>query len=72
MVTALQSDSGAIILFDFASAFPSLPQDCLPDMLRHLELPVSAQSFVKHLYDNSRCQIASQGETLPGFPLTAG
>eukprot|EP00959_Pyramimonas_sp_CCMP1952_P421995 8840094-Pyramimonas_sp.AAC.1 len=49
MATALQRESGAIILFDFASAFPSPSQEYLHDMLRHLDLPASARRLCEAL-----------------------
>ena len=39
MVTALTSDQGALILFDFAAAFPSISQTYMMDLLTSLGLP---------------------------------
>ena len=72
MITSLTQPSGACILLDFASAFPSISQDFLFEVLRHIGLPQSAITLLTSLYSNSRCEVKQGNTTAPGFALETG
>ena len=72
MHTALMQDRGACILFDFASAFPSVSQDYLLKNLTSIGAPPNAINLISALYDNSYCRIQLNGEVGDPFSLKAG
>ena len=71
-VISLRHPRGAIVLFDFAAAFPSLGHSYLIRVLEHLRLPPALLCYVRMLYGGNRCQIACGGQRFAGFELTAG
>ena len=71
MCASLRSNDGATILFDFRAAFPSISQDYLQTVLKRVGLPPSALNVVSWLYDANHCRISCQGESHPGFDMTA-
>jgi hypothetical protein len=72
MQTALEQSGGAIILFDFKAAFPSIAPDYLFETLKHMGLPGEALRLVTSLYDSNRCQLSFKGQSYPGFSMTGG
>ena len=72
MLAALRYESGGLVLFDFAAAFPSVSQTFLLRTLEHLGLPSFALSMVRALYDESACHLSQQGGLYPGFRLASG
>ena len=60
------------MLFDFASAFPSMSQDYMFKLLTALGVPRNALNMVQAIYDNSRCAVQSNGTQVDGFKMTAG
>ena len=70
MHTALSGPNGAVVLFDFRAAFPSLAPGFLFQMLRRIGIPENAINFVSSLYDNNRCQISYKGDLYPGFTMS--
>ena len=72
MATALTHNNGAIVLFDFASAFPSISQDYMFNLLAATGVPHKALNMIKALYDNNRCTVQTNGVQVEGFTLTAG
>ena len=72
MKTALTTPHGAIIFFDFASAFPSMSQAYLIQLLSSLSLPRNALNLIQALYDNNRCLIQTNGFRGEGFHMSAG
>ena len=50
MTVSLRHVSGAIVLFDFRAAFPTLSTDFLNAALERLGLPVEARRLVRALY----------------------
>ena len=72
MKTALSSTEGAMIFFDFASAFPSMSQQYLIQLLTSLGLPKTALNLIRSLYNNNRCVVQTSGFRGDGFPMTAG
>ena len=72
MTVSLTAEFGALILFDFKAAFPSISHDYLFDVLRHLGLPPEAMHVVEALYNGNRCVISCGGTKSPGFTMQAG
>ena len=72
MVTALSSEEGALILFDFASAFQSIAQTYMMELLNALGLPRSALNLIQAFYDNNRCMVQANGFCGSGVGMTAG
>ena len=72
MTTALTNNQGALVLFDFASAFPSISQDYMLDLLTKLGVPQNAMNMIRALYDNNRCTVQVNGTQVDGFTMTAG
>ena len=72
MRTSLTQNEGAIILFDFSAAFPSLSQEFLMRTLEFIGVPSAALNLVKALYHCSSCRLQLDGAQLDGFRLTAG
>ena len=72
MTVSLLHAKGALLLFDFKAAFPSVSHAFLIDSLRSIGLPDHALNLIKALYDSNYCNIAFQGALYPGFELTRG
>ena len=72
MTVSLRHDKGALVLFDFAAAFPSMSQTYMLTVLKHLGLPAASMHFLEALYDNKKCVISCKGCIYEGFPMTAG
>ena len=72
MTISLQHARGAVILFDFKAAFPSISHDYLHRVLRHIGLPDHGMHLVESLYNENRCVIACGGSQHAGFDMKAG
>jgi len=72
MRVSLTQEAGAVILFDFQAAFPSVSHDFIFTTLRHLGLPQEALTLVESLYDSNKCLVSAQGKLLPGFDMRSG
>jgi len=72
MRVSLTHEAGAIILFDFEAAFPSVAHDFIFGTLRHLGLPQEALNLITALYDQNKCLVSAQGNLHPGFPMRSG
>ena len=72
MTTALTHSNGALVLFDFASAFPSMSQTYMFDLLTKLGVPKNALNMIRALYDNNRCIIQTNGVQVDGFTMSTG
>ena len=72
MTTALTNNNGALVLFDFASAFPSISQEYMFNLLSATGTPHNALNMIKALYDNNRCTVQTNGAQIRGFTMTAG
>ena len=55
MRISLYTSSGAIVLFDFKAAFPSLSIDYMMTMLEMIGLPSAARNLISVLYFEQRC-----------------
>ena len=72
MTVSLTQPQGAIILFDFRAAFPSISHTYLFKVLEHIGLPRRAMHLLEALYDRNRCIIACGGTHFDGFLMKAG
>ncbi len=72
MVISLKEDTGALVLFDFAAAFPSVSHDFLKIVLDHIGLPAAGMHLITALYDSNRCVISCKGGLHDGFAISAG
>ena len=72
MTTSLYRSEGAVVLLDFAAAFPSISQTFLKVALRKIGFPPCALNILDSLYYQNHCRIQIQGSHYPGFPMTAG
>ena len=72
MKVSLNNPKGAIILFDFEAAFPSISQSFLLDMLQRVGLPEEVLQVVRALYWQCRCVVKMGGSTFPGFNMSSG
>ena len=55
MRISLHTTSGAIVLFDFRAAFPSLSIDYMMTMLELIGVPRAARNLITALYFEQRC-----------------
>ena len=72
MITSLHDEDGALMLMDFASAFPSISQEFMFTTLRAIGIPQVAIRTIQSLYSESYCQIRHGNCTSEGFHLDAG
>ena len=63
MRISLRGRRGAIILFDFKAAFPSLSTDFLQAMLELIGVPQAARNLVTALYHSQQCSVSLAGDT---------
>ena len=56
--TAVHSRGGAILLFDFAAAFPSISQEFLRTALEYVGGPNDIRNVVDVLYFDNDCEIS--------------
>ena len=72
MVISLKHDGGALVLFDFKAAFPSISHPFLIACLKYLGLPSSAMHFIEAMYDGNKCYMRVHGRDFLGFDLKGG
>jgi len=72
MTVSLKCPRGALLLFDFKAAFPSVSHPFLLNCLHELGLPREAMNFIKSLYSHNKCWIRMQGQDFPGFCMHGG
>ena len=72
MSVSLRSRGGAVILFDFKAAFPTLSIEFLMAALEMIGMPTAARRMVLALYHDQTCRISLAGTTFDGFPVTSG
>ena len=70
--TAVNNRNGAILLFDFAAAFPSISQEFLRTTLEYVGVPNDIRNVVDALYFDNDCEISLGGQKWEGFTLTVG
>ena len=69
---SVQSRSGAIILFDFKAAFPSLSHDMIWDTLEATGVDPSFIQVIKMFYSNNKHILKLRGETFDGITVKSG
>ena len=67
MIASLSDGDPALILFDFAAAFPSMAHGLIHATFAHLGVPSSVLCLLAALYDDNRCEITLAGGRHPGF-----
>jgi hypothetical protein len=72
MTVSLKCARGALFLFDFKAAFPSVSHDFLKESLQLIGVPPSALSFITALYSNNYCDISHKGNIYEGFGMFSG
>ena len=72
MSVSLRSRGGAIILFDFKAAFPSLSIEFLMAALEMIGMPTATRNMALALYHGQACRISLAGTTFDGFPISSG
>jgi hypothetical protein len=72
MTVSLKYERGALILFDFRAAFPSMSHEYMFEVLSRIGVPEDALNFIRALYDENKCLISCKGQLFHGFKLTAG
>ena len=72
MKISLEQETGAIVLFDFKAAFPSLERSFMLRTLRWLGMPERQLNLIKIMYDRTRVRIRSTGDEGEGFEMTRG
>ena len=72
MRISLRGRNGAIVLFDFKAAFPSLSPEFLQAMLATIGMPAEACNLVRALHHHQRCSISLAGSTYDGFAIGSG
>ena len=61
----MRNEKGALILFDFKAAFPSISHDYMWAMLNHLGVPAHVLRAYKALYHNNKHQLSVDGSLYP-------
>ena len=72
MKISLLHDKGALILFDFEAAFPSVSQSFMMEMLNLIGLPGNIVKVVSALYHKCSCLTKIDGSSFDGFEMTSG
>lgn len=72
MRISLKHPRGAIILFDFAAAFPSLSQDYMWSVLSHIGLPPNVMQAIRCPYMNNMHFVKVKGTYFPSLTATSG
>jgi len=72
MRVSLKCPTGALVLFDFKAAFPSVSHSFLIRSLQYIGLPKAAINLIRAMYHNNTCYIRLQGEDFMGFSLLGG
>ena len=70
--TAAKGENGGIILFDFASAFPSISQQFMLAWMKQIGMPESALNVMTALYDCNRCKVSFRSGIYDGFRMESG
>jgi hypothetical protein len=72
MRVSLKCDAGAIILFDFKAAFPSIEREFMIQSLRWLGMPERQVRFIEAIYDRTMVKIRAAGGEGLWFEMTRG
>jgi hypothetical protein len=69
---SVRSKSGAMLLFDFTAAFPSLSHDMIWDTLEIAGIDLGFIQVVKTFYTNNQHLLKERGELFPGVVVESG
>ena len=72
MKISLKHSRGAVILFDFAAAFPSISQEYVWEVLEHVGVAGGPLQAIKRLYINNLHHIKIKSCVFPSFVATSG
>ena len=72
MLTSLDASEGALVLLDFAAAFPSVSQQYLKKALAHIGMPTSALNLLAAFYHKTECVVQVGRGRFEGFELRSG
>ena len=72
MRVSLQCNAGAIILFDFKAAFPSIEREFMLKSLRWLGVPERQVRFIVTMYHQTKVKIRAAGGEGEWFEMTRG
>ena len=72
MKISLTEQHGALILFDFKAAFPSVSHHYMLIVLRHIGIPSFVLHLIEAMYDQGKCVISCCGRRFPGFGMESG
>jgi hypothetical protein len=72
MLTALMAEDGAMILFDFTAAFPSISRQYLREVAAHAGLPARALQVIESFYAQTSSRVMIQGSLYDEVNMTAG
>ncbi len=72
MKISLEQDTGAIVLFDFKAAFPSLERAFMLRTLRWLGMPERQLNLVTTMYNRTKVKIRAAGMEGEAFEMTRG
>ena len=72
MRVSLHHERGAIVLFDFSSAFPSLSQDYMWSVLSHIGIDPKVLLAIQRLYVNNVHSIRVKGSVFASLTATSG
>jgi len=72
MRVSLQCEAGAVILFDFRAAFPSIEREFMLRTLRWLGVPERQVKFLEVMYDRTVVKIRAAGGEGDWFEVSRG
>jgi hypothetical protein len=72
MRVSLQYESGAIILFDFKAAFPSIDREFMIHSLEWLGMPRKQLNFIRAMYDKTLGRMKTPGGIGQPFEMSRG
>ena len=72
MRVSLRCRHGAIILFDFRAAFPSISHDYIFKVLSHMGIPQELLHLFRAFYRENACWVVAGGRLHEGFAMSAG
>jgi len=72
MKVSLKCKSGALMLFDFKAAFPSVSHGFLKSALNYIGLPCEALNLINAMYHDNQCYIRLHGQDFQGFCMKGG
>jgi len=72
MRVTVTSRRGALVLFDFKAAFPSVSHEYMWAVLEAIGVPLSWLRAIRRLYVRNDCRVKFRGRVFPGFSSKCG